>query len=73
MAQKWREDYVREIRELKAKTAELESDLAMYDDVYKRIYESLPKVASGCEASVKLAVTRAMADAYTQWQVREKI
>lgn len=73
MAQKGRDDYVREIRELKAKTAELESELATYDAIYKRIYEALPKAASGCEASVKKAVNRAMADAYIQWQETEKI
>lgn len=73
MAQKGREDYVREISELKAKTAELEMELATYDAIYKRIYEALPKVASGCEASVKMAVNRAMADAYLKWQENEKV
>ena len=73
MAQKGREDYVKEIRELKAKTAGLESELATYDAIYKRIYEALPKAASGCETSVKKAVNRAMADAYIQWQEDEKI
>ncbi len=53
MAQKGREDYVREIGDLKAETAELERELATYDAVYKRIYEALPKVASGCETSIK--------------------
>jgi len=73
MAQKGREDYMREIRELQAKAADLESELATYDAVYKRIYEALPKAASGCENSVKKAVNRAMADAYIQWQEDEKI
>lgn len=73
MAQKGREDYVREIGDLKAKTAELEHELVTYDAVYKRIYGALPKVASGREAGVKKAVNRAMADAYIQWQEIEKI
>lgn len=73
MAQKGREDYMREICDLKAKAAELECELATYDAVYKRIYEALPKAASGCEASVKRAVNRAMADAYLKWQEDEKI
>ena len=73
MAQKGREDYVREIMELKAKAAELESELATYDAIYKRIYEALPKAASGCEIGVKKAVNRAMADAYIRWQEDEKL
>ena len=73
MAQKGRDDYVREIRELKVKTAELESELATYDAIYKRIYEALPKAASGCKTSVKKVVNRAMADAYMQWQEDEKL
>lgn len=73
MEQKGRDDYVREIRELKAKAAELESELATYDAIYKRIYEALPKVESGRETSVKTAVNRAMADAYIQWQSGEKV
>lgn len=73
MEQKGRDDYVKEIRELKAKVAELESELATYDAIYKRIYEALPKVESGREASVKTAVNRAMADAYIQWQSGEKV
>lgn len=73
MTQKGREDYVREIGDLKAKAAELECELATYDAVYNRVFEALPKVASGCEAGVKKAVNRAMADAYIQWQESEKI
>lgn len=73
MAQKGREDYVKEIHELKAKTEDLERELATYDAIYRRIYELLPKAASGRETSVKKAVNRAMADAYIQWQEDEKI
>ena len=73
MTQKGREAYVREISELKAKIADLENELAVYDVVYERTYEALPKAVSGSGVNVKKAVNRAMTDAYLQWQEDEAI
>lgn len=44
MGQRERENYMKEIQELKARAVALEVELGVYDTVYERVYDVFTKV-----------------------------